>query len=50
MGSVLLLGVERGPALSSSVTVNEVLGYVGLASASVLMLRVVAGVIRDGTT
>ena len=50
VGSVLLLGVERGPTLSSSVTVNEVLGYVGLASASVLMLRVVAGVIRDGTT
>ena len=50
VGSVLLLGVERGPTLSSSVTVNEVLGYVGLASASVLMLRVVAGIIRDGTT
>ena len=26
VGSVLLLGVERGPTLSSSVTVNEVLG------------------------
>ena len=48
VGSVLLLGVEAGPALSASVSINEVFGYIGLASASLLMLRVIAGVIRDG--
>lgn len=50
MGSVFLLGVEAGPALSDTVSINEVLGYVGIACAALLSLRVVAGVIRDGVT
>jgi ubiquinone biosynthesis protein len=50
IGSVLLIDVQVGPSLSADVTLNEVLGYVGLASAAVLMLRVIAGVVRDGLT
>jgi ubiquinone biosynthesis protein len=50
IGSVVLLGVRSGPEVNGTVTINEVLGYVGLAAASVLALRVIAGVIRDGLT
>ncbi len=50
IGSVLLLNVEAGPTLSDTVTLNEVLGYLGLACATVLALRVIAGVVRDGLT
>ena len=50
IGSVLLIDVQVGPSLSDTVSLNEVLGYVGLACAAVLMLRVIAGVIRDGLT
>jgi ubiquinone biosynthesis protein len=50
IGFVLLINVQVGPTLSADVTLNEVLGYVGLASAAVLMLRVIAGVVRDGLT
>ena len=50
IGSVVLLGARTGPQVSGAVTINEVLGYVGLAAASVLALRVIAGVIRDGLT
>ncbi|HUV18100.1 MAG TPA: AarF/UbiB family protein [Ilumatobacteraceae bacterium] len=48
VGSVLLLGVEGGPELSSAVPLDEVLGYLGLASSAILTLRVVAGIVRDG--
>ena len=41
IGSVVLLGVRTGPQVSGAVTINEVLGYVGLAAASVLALRVI---------
>lgn len=50
LSSVILLGVDAGPTLAGSVTVNEVLGYFGLIAAATLGLRVVAGVIRDGET
>jgi len=36
--------------VSGVLTINEVLGYVCLAAASGLALRVIAGVIRDGLT
>jgi hypothetical protein len=49
IGSTLLLGIEGGPDLGRSVTLTEVIGYAGLVAASVLTLRVVAAVIRDGT-
>ena len=50
IGSVLLLGVDAGPALNDSVSLNEVLGYFGLATGTILSFRVVAGIIRDGET
>jgi ubiquinone biosynthesis protein len=50
IGSVLLLHVESGPRVSDSVAVNEVLGYIGLALSTILTLRIVAGIIRDGLT
>ena len=50
LGSVMLLSVEAGPHLGTSVSINEVLGYVGLVTASVLVMRIVAGIIRDGNT
>jgi hypothetical protein len=45
---VLLVGVELGPRLGGSISINEVLGYFGIAAASILGLRVVAGIVRDG--
>ena len=50
LASVILLGVDAGPTLAGTVTVNEVLGYFGIITAAALALRVVAGVIRDGET
>lgn len=50
IGSVLLLGVDKGPMLGGDIPLNEALGYTGLASATVLTLRILAGIIRDGTT
>lgn len=48
VGSAILVGVEVGPTFGGTVSINEVLGYVGLAAASILGLRVVASVVRDG--
>ena len=48
IGSTVLIGVDVGPSISDAVTLNEVLGYCGLVGASVLGLRVVAAVVRDG--
>ena len=50
VGSVILLGVEEGPMFADNVPLNEVIGYSGLAAASILVLRLVAGIIRDGST
>jgi ubiquinone biosynthesis protein len=50
IGSVVLLASDSGPLLRDDLLVNELLGYVGLTAAAVLALRVVAGVIRDGST
>jgi ubiquinone biosynthesis protein len=48
LGSTILLHVDLDPARDTGVTVNEILGYVGLTIAGVLMLRVVATIVRDG--
>lgn len=48
LGSTILLHVDLDPGRDTGVTVNEILGYVGLTIAGVLMLRVVATVVRDG--
>lgn len=50
LGSVLLLGVQTGPTLAGGASLNEVLGYFGLAVSTMLGFRIVAGVIRDGET
>jgi ubiquinone biosynthesis protein len=50
LASVFLLGIESGPELGEAVSLNEVLGYFGIAAASALALRIVAGIIRDGET
>ena len=47
IGSVLLLGVRVGPEVSGTVTLNEVLGYIGIAAAAVLAMRIIAGVVRE---
>jgi ubiquinone biosynthesis protein len=48
LGSVLLLGERVGPTLSGTVTLNEILGYIGLASAAILVMRIITKTIRDG--
>jgi ubiquinone biosynthesis protein len=47
IGSVILLGVRAGPDVTATVTLNEVLGYIGIAVAAILAMRIVAGVIRE---
>ena len=48
VGSVLLLAVDVGPELGRGITLDELLGYLGLVSATILSLRVIAAIIRDG--
>jgi ubiquinone biosynthesis protein len=48
IGSAILVGVEVGPTFGGSVSINEILGYFGIVAASILGLRVVASVVRDG--
>jgi len=51
LASVLLLvPADAGPQVSADVGLFEILGYGGLFAGVVLLLRVVAGVARDGTT
>jgi ubiquinone biosynthesis protein len=47
IGSVILLGVRAGPDITSTVTLNEVLGYIGISVAAILAMRIVAGVVRE---
>jgi ubiquinone biosynthesis protein len=47
IGSVVLLGVRVGPYVTATVTLNEVLGYIGIAVAAILAMRIVAGVVRE---
>jgi ubiquinone biosynthesis protein len=49
-GTVLLVAREPGPIVASKTGLFEVLGYGGLIAAVVLLLRVAAAVVRDGTT
>ena len=46
----MLLVPDKGPAVASGVGLYEILGYGGLLAGTVLLLRVVAAVARDGTT
>jgi ubiquinone biosynthesis protein len=49
VSSLLLVAVDPGPAVASDVGLFEILGYGGLIAGTVLALRVVAAVARDGT-
>jgi ubiquinone biosynthesis protein len=50
VGAVLLVAPDAGPAVSRGTGLFEILGYLGLLVGTVLLLRVVAAVARDGTT
>jgi hypothetical protein len=50
VSAVLLVAVDEGPAVASGTGLFEVFGYGGLMVGTVLLLRVVAAVARDGTT
>jgi len=47
LGSVMLLGVSNDVEATAG-SVNEVLGYVGLALSAILLLRLIAAIVRDG--
>ncbi len=49
VSAIMLVANDAGPPVASQVGLFEVLGYGGLLAGSVLCLRVVAGVARDGT-
>jgi hypothetical protein len=48
--ALLLVASDRGPAVSEGTGLFEIFDYGGLLSGSILLLRVVAGVARDGMT
>jgi ubiquinone biosynthesis protein len=50
VAAILLVAADNGPAVSAGTGLFEILGYGGLFSGSVCLLRVVAAVARDGTT
>jgi ubiquinone biosynthesis protein len=49
VSTMLLVTDEEGPGVADSVGLYEIFGYGGLLAGTVLCLRVVAGVARDGT-
>jgi len=49
VAAILLVAPEGGPALSGGTGLFEILGYGGLVTGSVLLLRVVSAIARDGT-
>jgi ubiquinone biosynthesis protein len=50
VAAVLLVAADPGPAVGGDAGLFEVFGYFGLFAGTVLLLRVVAAVTRDGTT
>jgi ubiquinone biosynthesis protein len=50
IATMLLVSSDAGPQVSDGLGLFEVFGYGGLVLGTVLLLRVVAGVARDGTT
>ena len=48
--AILLVAADPGPAVGGDTGLFEVFGYFGLLAGTVLLLRVVAAVARDGTT
>ena len=50
VSAVLLVAADDGPAVSEDAGLYEIFGYGGLLGGTVLVLRVVGAVARDGTT
>ncbi len=50
LAGILLVAADKGPTVASGTGLFEVLGYGALLSGTVLVLRVVTAVARDGTT
>ena len=50
VAAVLLVAADPGPTVGGDTGLFEVFGYFGLLAGTVLLLRVVAAVTRDGTT
>ena len=50
VAAVLLVARDPGPTVGGDTGLFEIFGYFGLLAGSVLLLRVVAAVTRDGTT
>ena len=50
VAAVLLVAADPGPEVGGDTGLFEVFGYFGLLAGTVLLLRVVAAVTRDGTT
>ena len=50
VSAILLVADDAGPAVADRTGLFELFGYGGLLVGIVLVLRVVAAVIRDGTT
>jgi len=50
VSGALLVAADEGPAVASGTGLFEILGYGGLLAGTVLLLRVVAAIARDGTT
>ena len=48
--TLMLVAADKGPTVAGSTGLFEVFGYGGLLGGTVLLLRVAAGVARDGTT
>jgi ubiquinone biosynthesis protein len=46
--SVILLGTQGGPPFTGDTSLFQFFGYFGLFAASVLILRVIVAVMRDG--
>ena len=50
VAAVLLVAADKGPKVAGGTGLFEIFGYGGLLAGTVLLLRVVAAVTRDGTT
>jgi len=50
VSGVLLVATDQGPTVATDTGLFEIFGYAGLLAGTVLLLRVVAAVARDGTT
>jgi ubiquinone biosynthesis protein len=48
VASVVLIGIKGGPAFTSATTLYQFLGYFGLACGSVLVMRVLVAIFREG--